>query len=168
MYPKISALKYGNGKVSLYAHTDAIDAAGYMDTVTVGGLNANAAEDNEGPIVELYMNDESFVRGGITDENPDLFAAIYDSSGVNTVGTGIGHDLLAVLDENTEQTFVLNEYYEANLDSYQEGTVRYPFLNWKKEPIHSSCECSMYTIISRRHKQSLSLPDLPSWRLRKC
>ena len=75
------------------------------------------------------MNNESFVRGGITNESPDLFARIFDSSGVNTVGTGIGHDLIAVLDEKTDQAYVLNEYYESELNSFQRGTVRFPFFD---------------------------------------
>ena len=128
--PKDISLKYGNGKISLYAYSNAIDAAGYMDTAIVGGINNDAAGlDDIGPELELYMNDESFVRGGITDESPDLFAIIFDSSGVNTVGTGIGHDLLAILDDKTDQAFVLNEYYEADLNSYQRGSLRYPFFD---------------------------------------
>ena len=43
------------------------------------------------------------------------------------VGTGIGHDITAVLDENGANTIVLNDYYEADVDSYQSGKIRYPF-----------------------------------------
>jgi len=56
-----------------------------------------------------------------------LYAVVNDPSGINTVGNGIGHDVAAVLDENTNKTIVLNEYYQADLNSYQSGTVRYPF-----------------------------------------
>lgn len=125
--PKDISLKYGFGKFSFYASDNNIDAAGYMDTAMVGGINGEASADDLGPEIALYMNDESFVRGGITNEDPELFALVFDSSGVNTVGTGIGHDLIAILDEKTDQAFVLNEYYEADLNSYQSGTVRYPF-----------------------------------------
>jgi hypothetical protein len=43
------------------------------------------------------------------------------------VGTGIGHDITAVLDDKGANTIVLNEYYEADIDSYQSGKIRYPF-----------------------------------------
>ena len=56
------------------------------------------------------MNDESFIMGGITDENPSLYAKVYDENGINTVGNGIGHDILAVLDENTADAIVLNDF----------------------------------------------------------
>ena len=34
------------------------------------GINEDAPEDNQGPLISLFMNDESFVYGGITDNNP--------------------------------------------------------------------------------------------------
>ncbi|HAW19571.1 MAG TPA: hypothetical protein DCX14_05250 [Flavobacteriales bacterium] len=43
------------------------------------------------------------------------------------VGTGIGHDITAVLDEKGSNTIVLNDYYESEVDSYQSGKIRYPF-----------------------------------------
>ncbi|MFN7691572.1 MAG: peptidase C25, partial [Bacteroidota bacterium] len=68
-----------------------------------------------------------FVAGSITNENPDLLGIMFDENGINTVGNGIGHDLVAVLDENTEKSIVLNDFYQADLNSYQSGIVRYPF-----------------------------------------
>jgi hypothetical protein len=54
-----------------------------------------------------------------------LLAFLEDSSGINTAGNGIGHDLMAVLDGNTANSIVLNEYYNAELDNYRKGSVRY-------------------------------------------
>ena len=51
------------------------------------------------------MNNEKFVFGGITDENPILLVKLTDFSGINTVGTGIGHDITGLLDENSQQHF---------------------------------------------------------------
>jgi hypothetical protein len=41
------------------------------------------------------------------------------------LGSSIGHDLSAVIDANTENAIVLNDWYEAEKDSYQKGQVRY-------------------------------------------
>ncbi|MCD4730122.1 MAG: type IX secretion system sortase PorU, partial [Bacteroidales bacterium] len=123
--PKDIAYSYGYGKLSYYAKTGSEDAAGnYMDII-VGGYNDNASADNQGPVVRLYLNDDSFVYGGITDENPSLLAYVYDESGINTVGNGIGHDILATLDESGN--YILNDYYESELDDFQNGTITYPF-----------------------------------------
>ena len=75
------------------------------------------------------MNDYTFVNEGLTDANPLLIAKLFDENGINTVGNGIGHDITVILDANTAQQKVLNQYYSANLDSYQAGEVRYNFNN---------------------------------------
>jgi hypothetical protein len=43
----------------------------------------------------------------------------------------VGHDLTAVLDDNTQNKIVLNDYYESELDNYQKGDVKYPFSKLK-------------------------------------
>jgi hypothetical protein len=126
--PKDIAYQYGFGKISFYAATEDIDANGFYMNLVIGGVNPDAEPDSEGPEIELYMNNELFVFGGITDENPVLLANISDESGINTVGSGIGHDIVAILDGNTDKPFILNEYYEAGLNSFTNGSVRYQFL----------------------------------------
>jgi hypothetical protein len=127
LVPKDIANTYGRGKISYYAHNGVVDATGFYSKVVVGGYNANAIPDNDGPVVNLYMNDEKFVAGGITNENPKIYAVVADSSGINTLGTGIGHDAVAILDENSSKPIVLNDYYSADLNTYQRGKIRYPF-----------------------------------------
>ena len=78
------------------------------------------------------MNTRNFSNGGITDENPVLLADIFDFSGINTVGNGIGHDITAVLDGNTASPYVLNDFYEANKDDYTRGVISFPFYNLAK------------------------------------
>ncbi len=125
--PKDIAYAYGIGRISYYAENGTEDANGYYEKVIIGGSNDSAATDNAGPTVDLFLNDAKFVFGGLTDETPDLFAILKDDNGVNTVGNGIGHDITAVLDANTESSIVLNDYYQADLNSYKSGTIRYPF-----------------------------------------
>jgi hypothetical protein len=118
---------YGKGKISCYAENGEIDAAGNYEDFIIGGTNPDAPEDNSGPQIDLYMNDENFVFGGITDENPEIYAVLFDENGINTTGNGIGHELTAVLDKQTSSPLILNDYYEADLDSYKSGKIRYPF-----------------------------------------
>ena len=67
------------------------------------------------------MNDESFVSGGITNENPTLIAKLFDENGINTA-SGVGHDIVALLDGDETNPFILNDYYIADVDSYQIGS----------------------------------------------
>lgn len=126
LVPKDITYNFGKGKISYYAHNGVNDANGYYDQVIVGGSNPNAAIDNQGPNVNLYMNDNKFVSGGTTNENPKVYAEITDASGINTIGNGIGHDVVAVLDENTSKPIILNDYYVSDLNTYQSGKIRYP------------------------------------------
>jgi hypothetical protein len=73
------------------------------------------------------MNDEQFASGGLTDDSPLLLVKMTDASGINTSATAIGHDISATMNGNDEDRIVLNEFYEADLDNFMAGTVRYPF-----------------------------------------
>ncbi len=121
--------QFGFGKISYYGNNGELDAAGFFDEAVVGGFNEDAEDDDVGPTVQLFMNDQSFVQGGITGPDPVLLALMADSSGINTVGNSVGHDIVVVLDDNTEQSFVINEFYEADLNSYKTGQLRYPLFD---------------------------------------
>jgi len=125
--PRDIAYVYDKGKISYYAEDGIRDAKGYFDGFTIGGFDENYTPDNQGPEIKLYINDTTFVFGGITDMNPVLLAFLVDSNGINTTGNGIGHDLTVVLDDNTNRIIILNDYYQSELDSYQKGKVVYPF-----------------------------------------
>jgi len=125
--PKDIQFRFDYGKISYYAKTSTgLDANGFDNSVVIGGISDNAATDNVKPEIQLFMNDENFVFGGTTDENPVLYAKLFDDSGINTVGTGIGHDLTAVLDANEKDAIILNDFYEADIDNYKAGSIRYP------------------------------------------
>jgi hypothetical protein len=126
--PRDIGIPVGNGKVSFYAQkTSALeDQSGFNFDIEIGGLDENAPEDSVGPTISLFMNDENFVSGGITNEGPTLLAKLYDENGINTA-SGIGHDIVAILDGDETNPFRLNDYYLANVDDYQRGEVTYPF-----------------------------------------
>jgi hypothetical protein len=124
--PRDIAIPVGTGRVSLYSkrNNQLDDQTGYNETIKVGGINENAPEDNEGPIIQLFMNDETFINGGTTNDSPILIAKLEDENGINTA-SGIGHDIIAILDGDVENPIVLNEYYQADVDSYQKGSLSY-------------------------------------------
>ncbi|WP_353778952.1 type IX secretion system sortase PorU [Winogradskyella sp. 3972H.M.0a.05] len=126
--PRDIGIPLGPGKVSFYAveQSFALDKAGSSFDISVGGINENAEADETPPLISLFMNDENFVSGGITNESPTLLAKLSDDNGINTV-SGIGHDISAILDGDETNPFILNDYYQANVDDYTSGTVSFPF-----------------------------------------
>lgn len=131
--PRDIKIPVAEGRISLYAsktnQTD--DRQGYNTTVKVGGINANAEADTTGPKVRLFMNDESFVSGGITNASPIFLAFLEDEHGINTA-SGIGHDIIGILDGDENNPYIMNDYYETEKDNYKKGSLQYPFSNLAK------------------------------------
>ncbi len=125
--PKDIQYNYGQAKISTYATAGDRDAGGAYYRYTIGGEDSTAADDDIGPELDGFLNDENFVDGGITHPDPVLILKLEDYSGINTTGSSIGHDLIAVLDDDQSSPHVLNNYYEADANDYTKGTVRYPF-----------------------------------------
>ncbi|MBN2637820.1 MAG: type IX secretion system sortase PorU [Bacteroidales bacterium] len=129
LVPKDIAYQYGTGRIAYYFSNDSIDGNGSSENIIVGGFNQQAVEDTTGPEIRLFMNDSTFISGGITDENPSLFAMVNDVNGINTSGIGIGHDIVATLDNNPNKSYNLNAFYTASEGDYTHGIVTYPFQN---------------------------------------
>lgn len=129
LVPKDISYAIGPGKISYYGTNGSTDASGVYTQVKVGGDPKATYPDNQGPQASIFLNEKTFVSGGTTNQNPIFYADLIDSSGINTLGTGFGHDLSIILDENSSKPILLNDYYEANLNSYQSGRVRYPLSN---------------------------------------
>ena len=123
--PKDIALNIDYGKISYYAYNSSTDAYGYDTSFRIGGISSEGLSDNQGPQIDVFLNDLNFVNGSISDETPVLLVKLFDENGINTVGNGIGHDITAILDGNVANPIVLNEYYASDLNSYQSGEIRY-------------------------------------------
>ena len=128
--PRDIRIPVANGRISFYAKKNQIseNETGYNTSIKVGGINENAIADNISPRVKLYMNDETFVSGGTTNESPFLLAFLEDENGINTA-SGIGHDIVAILDGDVNNPYILNDYYQTKLDDYTSGTLRFPLYN---------------------------------------
>jgi hypothetical protein len=127
--PKDIDYSFGLGKLSYYVSNGTEDGHGFSRNLVIGGSQNQEQQDFEGPKITLFMNDTNFIEGGITSENPKLLAFLYDESGINTVGNGIGHDIVATIDDDSYSSVVLNDFYSADMDSYQRGSLLYQYFN---------------------------------------
>ncbi len=127
--PQDIQIPVGNARISFYAKRNnpiLEDQTGYNSQIRVGGVNIAAPSDTTPPKLRLYMNDTNFVSGGITNESPIFLAFLEDENGINTA-SGIGHDIVAILDGDEINPYILNDYYETETDNYKKGKVTYPF-----------------------------------------
>lgn len=123
--PSAINFKYGNGKISLYAKSGTRDASGKFDNFIIGGSEDTNIDDSP-PVVDVFLNTEEFVFGGLSTSDPVLLVKLQDDFGINVAGLSVGHDLVAELDNNSNERYILNDFYETELNDFRRGTVRFP------------------------------------------
>lgn len=135
--PKDINYTIGDGRILAYADNNVFDVYNNK-TQKIGDINPTGINDNEAPKVQLYLNNTNFVDGGIANTNPNLLACVTDNTGINSTGSGIGHDITVILDGEVVNTTVLNDFYapgagngciNSSFLDYQKGSVLYPFQN---------------------------------------
>jgi len=119
--PKDLPLKTGKGRMSLYAENGVTDANGIDSSFFIGGVGNNLNADNKGPIIQPYLNNYQFINGGTVNDCALLLVKLSDSDGINTIG--LGHDITAIIDGDDRSVYLLNNFYETELDNYQRGNI---------------------------------------------
>jgi hypothetical protein len=117
-------LSYGPPKISAYATDYEQDAWGASNDQLIGGILDGFIADTEGPEVRLFMNDTTFASGSSVESDATGLGLLYDESGINAVGLGIGHNMTLTLNG---EAINVNDYYESDLDDFTRGSLRYPF-----------------------------------------
>jgi len=123
--PRDVSYRYDYAKLSHYARTSSEDATGAYSNIVFGGFNDSQTISELYPEIRLYMGDSTFRNGGLTNETPTLYAVLWDSVGINAAGSGLGHDITAVVDGNPYSTVTLNDFFEPAIDDSRGGEIRY-------------------------------------------
>ncbi len=147
------AYNFGKGLVSLYVENQSVDGAGAFTNFIIGGNSGNVINDDEGPEIGLFMNDTRFVSGGVTDRNPFIHAKLSDSSGINTLGNGIGRDITTVVNNDNQKSYILNDFYVAEKDDFRRGLVRYQLRNL--EPGNYTIRFKAWDVLNNSNEASL-------------
>lgn len=114
------------GNIYFYAQNDSREEAqGTYGDFFLNGTKDNLVNDSIGPEIGVSLNSTDFVWGDRVHETPLLMLSLYDAEGINATGGGIGHDLIAIIDNDPQKTFVLNSYYTSEPGDYTRGTVMY-------------------------------------------
>ncbi len=127
LVPRDIDYTYGNGTIRYFAAGENSSSLGSCKDLLIGGLSSSSVSDTTGPLIRLFLNDTLFMDGGISDTDPVLLAHLSDPSSINTAGTGLGHDIIAIIDNNSNEPIILNNYYENDMGTYKSGKIIYPF-----------------------------------------
>ncbi|MEY4332978.1 MAG: type secretion system sortase PorU [Bacteroidota bacterium] len=127
--PKDLDIAPGKTRILYYAQSANEDAAGCDTNFVLGNFSDTPIVDDDKPIVRPFMNDSLFRNGAITNPNSVLYVKLSDASGINVSGNSVGHDCIAILDEDEQHPFVLNDYYETETGTYKKGIIKFPMKN---------------------------------------
>lgn len=122
--PQDVSSRYDYAKLSHYAKSPSEHANGSFLRLMLGGVSDSLVTGLTGPEVKIYLGDSNFREGGLTGTSPRIVAYISDSAGIN-VGTGLGHDITAIVDGNPNSLIVLNDMYEPDVYDGRKGMVTY-------------------------------------------
>jgi len=123
--PKEIDYKIGNGKFSLYAQQEGAmeDASGFNNDFLIGGSNVMVNQDNIGPDIDIFLNDRAFENGDKTGSNVELIVDFFDEHGISISNSTVKPGITLSMDD--QEDIKLNDFFYYQLDSYQEGSLRY-------------------------------------------
>ena len=124
--PKDISFNYGKAKISYYAvdTTTFNDATGTFGNFVVGGTDENVAIDENGPEIEMYLNNASFKSGdALPNDDPTLIAHIADPQGINYLGESIGRDIVLTINQQSADAIILNSFFQPEIDNFGSGDL---------------------------------------------
>ena len=115
-----------------------IEANGAFHDFAIGGTNENISNDQQGPVLVASLNGEKYSNASTTDsiisnvlqtssvtmhETPYFIGIIQDKNGINTTGSGIGHEITVIVDNDPNMTFDLNRTFKYATGTWTTGSV---------------------------------------------
>lgn len=126
--PKDISYENRNGKVIFYFLNSSVDGLGYTNKIIVGGTDTSLTNDGKGPEIEIFFDDVAYNNGYLVNENPKLIVKLFDETGLNTTGTGVGHKLEGILNQQLTNPIDFTTYFTGDLDAGgKSGTINYKF-----------------------------------------
>ncbi len=128
--PKDISYQDQSGKIEFYFLNQVNDGLGYTNKIIVGGTDTSAINDGKGPDIDIYFDDASATNSNLINPNSTLVIKLSDETGLNTTGTGIGHQLEGILNNQEQNPIDFSKYFTGDLDAGgKSGEVNYKFSN---------------------------------------
>ncbi len=114
------------------------EANGSFTDFCFGGTSPDISTDTSGPKLAITLNGVTYTADSLgTDgtayvvattplhETPFFIGSIVDENGINAMGSGVGHDIMLIIDNDPNMTYNLNSYLNYIDGSWTQGTVTY-------------------------------------------
>ena len=128
--PKDISYENKHGKILLYFSGNNVDGVGYTKNILVGGTDTTTKNDGEGPDIQIYFDNNSSTNTYLITPNSELNVKLSDATGLNTTGTGVGHLMEGILNDQESNPIDFTNYFTGNLDGGgKSGEINYKFNN---------------------------------------
>ena len=126
--PKDISYENQNGKIIFYFFDSESDGLAYTNKIIVGGTDTTAVNDGEGPEIEILFDDAAYRNAYLVGPQPKLIVKLSDETGINTTGTGVGHKMEGILNEDESKPLDFTNYFTGDLDAGgKSGEIKYKF-----------------------------------------
>jgi len=123
--PKNILSNFDYSKISFFALSKNDNGKGSNKKILIGGIDESAPEDLDGPEIQVFINDSTFIFGDHVPPSPYFIAKLSDESGINITSNNIANNLILTLNKSPEYEYVLNEQYQTDLNTYKTGSIVY-------------------------------------------
>ena len=128
--PKDISYADDQGRILAYVYSDDKDGLGFSRNIIVGGTNESIENDGNGPEIEVFYDDFDFDKSYVVSPDFTLLVSLSDETGLNTTGTGVGHRLEGILNDDVEYPIDFSNYFVGDLDTGgNQVKVEYRFTN---------------------------------------
>ncbi|MDO8549315.1 MAG: type IX secretion system sortase PorU [Ignavibacteria bacterium] len=126
--PKDISYENRKGKIVFYFYSNNEDGLGFSDKVIVGGTDSTAVNDGSGPEIDIYFDDPGYTSSYLINPDSRLIVKLFDDTGINTTGTGVGHQLEGILNDNEAAPIDFSGFFTGDLDAGgKSGEINYTF-----------------------------------------
>lgn len=117
--PKDISFSEVNAKLFTYAYSeDKRYAKGVFDNIKIAEFDeVSSINDKKGPDIDIYLDSRKFIEGEMVSSSPLLILDLYDESGINTTGLGIGHRIEAWVDDSKTSIDLTDKFVSSLTDS---------------------------------------------------
>lgn len=140
-------------RISFYVQSNAVDGFGATEQLTLNGTAENPVTDPNGPNVQLFLGDTTFVSGGLTGATPELIVKLRDETGLNSAGAGVGHETLLTVDGQEQEAVDIGRYFESDVGSARRGEIRYSLS--RQEPGPHTLTVKSWDVVNNATKATL-------------
>ncbi|MBU2447297.1 MAG: type IX secretion system sortase PorU [Bacteroidetes bacterium] len=124
--PKDVSYENNQGKVTVYFNSTKEDGFGMTENIRVTAADTINITDKIGPQIDIFFDNDASAGAYLVGTSPLLIVKLEDETGINTTGTGIGHKMEAVLDDDISNPIDLTNYFQGALDQgNRKGEVKY-------------------------------------------